>query len=594
MARKTSKRGRRSQANRASGGVPRSESRDAPERQETQRPVAPSVRVPKWLPTALFCVALAAITAVAYSNSLEAPFILDDLTEIQKQPAVLPPATFAKIAATNRPIVTATYALNYAIGGMDVTSFHVLNLVAHIVCGMVLFGFVRYTLLLPGMVERIGAAAEPLAFVTALLFLLHPIQTESVTYISQRAEIFLSLAFLLALWAAAAATRARNRGPYLIGLVAASTFGTLSKQMFFIAPVLFALYDWCFLSRGRWVAMARHGWLYRVWLIIALVSLFFSWQFDITTSAGFDIQEIPPWRYFAWQAGVLVYYLRLVVWPDPLCFDCGYMAPWPVYDSFLGTSVVVPALVLVAIAAAAWSAYRKYPVVTFGILGSAIILAPTSSIIPLTDVYVEHRLYLPIAFFSMLVVVAVFDTMTRFGVVSALARRIGLVVAVLAFVVVSFAFARLTYARNFVYSDSLRIWKDSVEKAPKSSRAVYNLANEFGRRRDFEQAIARYLDVIALEPDGMRNYNNLGMVYSELGRDEEALAAWQKAAELSEKTGVAYRNVARALDRLGRTTEAIEAAKRAVDREPGNAGGRALLAGLYRKAGRLDDAAAVR
>jgi tetratricopeptide (TPR) repeat protein len=556
-------------------------------------PSAPPARLPRWLPTAVFCAALAVVAVIAYSNSLEAPFLLDDVLEIRRQPALVPPVTFAKIAATNRPVVTATYALNQAIGGADVTSFHVLNLVAHIACGLVLFGFVRYTLLLPGMVEGIGAAAGPLAFVTSLLFLLHPIQTESVTYISQRAEIFLSLALLLSLWSAAAALRARNRAPYLIGLLAASAFGTLSKQMFFIAPALFALYDWCFLSRGRRAAMSRHAWLYLVWFIIALVSLLFSWQFEDTTQAGFGVQEIPPWRYLAWQAGVLVYYLRLLVWPDRLCFDCGYMAPWPVYDSFLGTSVVVPALVLIAISAAAWAAHRKYPVVTFGILGSAVILAPTSSIIPLTDVYVEHRLYLPIAFVSMVVVVAAFGAATRFAAATGRPPRVFLGAAALAAIVVCIVLARLTYARNFLYADSVRILKDSVAKAPKSIRLAYNLATEHNRRGQLEQALARYLDAIALQPDHEPSYNNLGNVYAKLGRYEEALAAWEMAGKLSKGTGLAYWNAARMLAFLRKVPEAIEAAKLAVELEPGNPKYRALLAALYRKVGRTEDARAI-
>jgi len=543
----------------------------------------------------VWAAGLAAAVALCYLNSLRTPFLLDDPINIAKNPIIQNPLSLTHLLLDPRAAITVSLRLNYAASALDVTSYHLLNIAAHIVAGWLLFALATMTLRLPVFEERYENVAEPLAATIAAIFLLHPVQIESATYIIQRAEIFVGAALvaaLVALVAADAAVSGSRRGALLL-LTAACVVGAYSKPSFAVAPVLLLVYDVCFLARGRIDAIRRK------WPAYAIATAAALWTFVLSKhsgsfsdkTAGFSIEGIDPWQYFSAQFGVIVAYLRVVLWPNALCFDCGYKGAWPVAGSMLD-GVALPAGILAALALAALALWRSYPLATFAVIGSAVALAPTSSFVPLSDFYVEHRMYLPVAFMALALVPAVFDgtaaLAARAGLSDAAARGMRRTLAVLVLV----ALALLTVQRNNVFADPMRLLLDTTARAPQNERAQYNLANEYKRRGEQDKAIERYKEAIRIAPHVVRSYMNLGGIYLVQQRYEEALQVFLDGSRNVPGVAMAHRNVAVACARLGRNQESLEAAQRSLDLEPANTNGHSLKAEALEQLGRRDEAIA--
>ena len=296
----------------------------------SQRPIADSDRLvsPRQVAwTALACATILAAGIAAWSNSFNGPFIFDDLSAIQNNPTIRhfpgwmnflpPPAT----AISRRPVVNLTLAVNYAISDLDVRGFHAGNLLIHLLAALLLFGIVRRTLLAPSLRERFGRAASSLAMAVALIWAVHPLLTESVTYLTQRTECLMGLFFLLTLYAAIRGASSVHPWRWYAAAVAACALGMASKEVMAIAPIVVLLYDRCFLS-GSFREALRSRWplylgLAATWAILCALLIAYPW--GAATGAGFGLAEAGPWEYARTQPGVILNYLRLSFWPDSLC-----------------------------------------------------------------------------------------------------------------------------------------------------------------------------------------------------------------------------------------------------------------------------------
>jgi hypothetical protein len=197
---------------------------------------------------------------VAYHNSFHNPFIFDDHGNIVENVLVRQPLTnWRQLLASDRWLATLTLAGNYALGGLDVRGYHAVNLAIHLLAGLVLYDLVRRTLLLPGLAPRFGRGAPELALAVALLWLVHPLQTESVTYIIQRSESLMGLFYLLTLYCLLRGTTARRGLPWYVGAVLCCGLGMGSKQVMVTAPLLALLYDRAFLALS-WGTLCRRRW----------------------------------------------------------------------------------------------------------------------------------------------------------------------------------------------------------------------------------------------------------------------------------------------------------------------------------------------
>ncbi len=412
----------------------------------------------------LLATGLIVLAAVAvFSDSFAGPFVFDDVIYIEPNPAIRtlwPP--WAPMVDTNRPVGLWSFAVNYAVGGLNVWGYHATNLVIHTAAALVLFGIIRRILSRGRLAARFGSAASGLALATALLWLVHPLQTESVTYIYQRYESQMGLLFLLTLYGfiRGADSPSYQAALWYIGSVACCLLAVATKEVAVVAPLLILWYDRAFVA-ASWREIVRRRWAFYAglagtWVVLAAIMLSHGSKYP---AAGvLVVENVSPLQYALSQPGVIAHYLRLCFWPTGLCLDYG----WPVADT--AAKIIPPLLLIVALLAiTVWSIFR-WPEWSFVGAWFFLILAPTSSLFPIKDLAFEHRMYLPLAAVTTGVVVGGWvagQWLVRRGIIPLLPLQAtgGLLV-----MFVGLALGTLAFQRNLDYRSELSIWKDTVAK----------------------------------------------------------------------------------------------------------------------------------
>jgi tetratricopeptide (TPR) repeat protein len=521
---------------------------------------------------------LVAAAIAVYSRTFSVPMLLDDESTIADNPTIRhlitafwpPPNT----TASGRPILNFSLAVNYAISGTAVWSYHALNLAIHVLAGLTLFGIVRRTL-----ARRADPAAFPVAFSAALLWTLHPLQTESVTYIVQRAESLMGLFYLLTVYCFIRAAEADGHRQRLWSAlcVAACLLGMATKEVMVSAPLIVLLYDRTFVAgsfREAWRRRRKlHMALAATWLL--LVGLVASTGWDRSGASGFDV-GITPWAYWLTQFEAVTRYLWLSVWPHPLVLEYG------TFWVSRSTEVALYALAVVLLAVLVLVGLWRRPVP--GFLGAWFfaILAPTSVMPGRVQMIVEHRMYLPLAAVMTLAAMGIHAARRRQGWVVFAALALGLGV--------------LTAQRNEDYRSKLAIWGDTVAKRPDNERAHYNLGNAWsripGRMND---AIAQYEQALRLQPGFAEAHSNLADALARIpGRMNDAVAQYEEALRLKPDYAQAHNNLGAALARIpGRMNDAIAQYEEALRLKPDYAETHNNLGlALAQIPGRLEDAIA--
>ncbi len=485
-------------------------------------------------------VLLVVVGVLAYANSLNGPFFFDDTISIVENedirrlwPTALM-ATFDSPVA-GRPVVSLSLAVNYALGGLDVRGYHAVNLAVHIVCALVLYGIVRRTLAGPAPLD-----ADGLALAIALLWLVHPLQTQVVDYVTQRTESIMALFYLLTLYCAIRADGPR-RLAWAAASVACCAAGMASKEVMVTAPVMVMLYDWCFrieVSRRR---AGLYAALAATWGVLGALM----WMWPHTSSVG-ATDAITPIDYALNQGAVILSYLRLSIWPHPLLIDYGMPGPvtigaaWP----------ALAAVALLGIATLALFARRR--AVAFPAAWFFVILAPTSSIVPIvTEVGADRRMYLPLAGVIALAVTGGYALL--WWVAARRARLIG----ACAVAAVAALLAWATVKRNAEYRSPIVLWQAVRDADPGNFRAPNNLGILLQEQGSMEEAIAQFREAARLRPDAARIHYNLGNALLAAGRPAEAITPYREALRLDPKYGKAHHNLAVALGRTGAADEAI-------------------------------------
>jgi tetratricopeptide (TPR) repeat protein len=482
-------------------------------------------------------VAILVVTVSAtYANSFHGSFVFDDIPSIVENQSIRHLGSAQVLAAppeaittTGRPVVNLSLAINYAIAGLAVEGYHAVNLIIHILAALALFGLVRRTLLLPKLSAQFGAAATGLALAVALLWAVHPLQTESVTYIVQRAESIVGLFYFLTIYCLLrGATTVRGSAWYAAAL-AACTLGMASKEVMVTAPLLAMVYDRIFVTgsfketlrrrRSLWLALAS------TWVLLAL--LLYSSN-NRAGSAGFGL-GITVWEYAGTQFGCIVHYLRLTFWPSPLVLDYGSAVASTVAE-IVPSAVIVFVLLVATVAALALQPELGFLGVWF-----FAILAPTSSIVPLPgQTEAEHRMYLPLAAVAVLLVLAIHRTAGQLGLRSRV--EVALISAVAA--VLGWG----SYCRNEVYQSELAIWEDTIRNNPLNYRAYLSLGKAHDGRGQYDAAVRDYDHAMLLRRDFVEAYINRGAAYEAMGQAELAIKDYDKAIALQPGAAEAYCN----------------------------------------------------
>jgi tetratricopeptide (TPR) repeat protein len=490
-----------------------------------------------------------------YANSLAVPFLLDDSAAIEANltlrhlgHALSPPANAPE---SGRPLLNLSFAANYAIGGLGVRGYHALNLAVHLAAALVLFGVVRRTLVKPALRGRFAGDAWLLALLTSLLWALHPVQTEAVTYVSQRAESLMGLLYLLSLYFFIVGGDSARPAPWHAASVLALLLGAMTKEVIATAPLVILLYDRTFCA-GSFAGALRARWRFYLATTLSWALLLWLAVGEGKRGVGFGY-GIGPFAYALTSLRSVATYLRLSVVPFPLVFDYGMdfvrrpLDVWP------------EALAVGAAAAFGVVALFRSPAVGFAVAWFFLILAPTSSVIPLArQPMAEHRMYLPLAGLACLGVLSLYRLLGRRGLATV--------------AVVAVAFGYLSHLRNADYRDEAYLWRDTLTRRPNNARA--HVAYGFALSREpggLPKAVSEYEAAIRIDPGYVEAHNKLGIALAQIpGRALDAVGEFRQAIRLNPGYVEAHESLGVTLAGIpGRLDEAVSEYEAALRIDPG-------------------------
>ena len=532
----------------------------------------------------LAALGIVAACLLCYGNSLQGSFHYDDFHSIVDNPGIrtlanLPrffvdPEMFSADAEKRmyRPLLLSTYALNYAWGEYEVSSYHLVNLSLHALCSLLVWGLAAQ---LHGGVSR--------AFFCGLLFAAHPLGSEPVNYISSRSELLMAVFFLAS--CLAYIRFIRSGGGSWDGLaLGAAALALLSKSVAVVLVFVLPLCDWYFHGRA---ALLQRWKYYLPFVFFNFLYILFSHRLiDAALNAPVRPLSIQIWT----QAKALVYYLKLLFMPHGLNVEHQFFAA-----NGPGDLAVAGGLALVAsLGVLAWRAER-FKTLVFGLAWGALTLLP-ATLTPLNMLVNERRLYLVVAGFV-------------WAVVGLCGNRIQLGILVL-------LCGLLGTQRNEVWQDELSLWRDAVRKAPQMYRAQTNLGKALQLAGEGEAALRTYQAAIAIDPRHGDAYNNiatifhqqsksygqqgeegraasrleqaiqwynkalkyypgyeeihqnLGDAHAQRGQLDQALASYERALEIDARSGMIWNNYGQALSRSGRRQKAEGAFAKAIELLP--------------------------
>jgi protein O-mannosyl-transferase len=526
-----------------------------------------------WLPGIFLAV------LVVYSNSFNTSFHLDDALQIEKNIAIRPPIVLGKILINSRPITDLTFALNYSAGKLDVQGYHAVNILIHTLAAFILFLLLRATFSTHKLKEIFEKPAEGLAISIALLWAIHPLQSQSVTYVVQRAECLMGLFYLLTIYCLLKYSSSKHKKFWFSLSLLSCALGMGSKQVMVTAPLAALVYDRIFLAKS-WNDLFRKRWklhssLMLTWLLLIAIP-YFRYRIALEPSAGFDIKDITAIQYFLTQPGVILHYLKLSIWPSSLCFD--YL--WPIAKT--PQTIFIPLLTISALFFITLLGLIVMPRFAFIGIWFFLTLVPTSSIMPIADVAAEHRMYLSLISPIVLFIVGLHKLLAKIKYRTLIQSIIVLSIAI--------PLGWVTWSRNQVYHDALSLWSDTALKRPQNYRAHTNLGRALQDNGRVDEAITHYEQALRINPSYYIAHNNLGNALSDQGRTEEGVAHIRHAIQLQPNYDEPYTNLGVILTREGKLDEAIQNHKKAIELNPNLAQAYNNLGSALATQGKLSEA----
>jgi hypothetical protein len=275
-----------------------------------------------WMP-----VVLALLCAAAYRNTFHVPFIFDDLPNIVENPAIRRLSPLSEVIASNpitlvgRPLIRLSLAVNYAFGGYNVTGYHLFNLIVHFLNALLVFGIVRHALEGSPTAENDPNRTLWVTYAVTILWMLHPLVTESVTYVFSRTELLMALFLLLTLYCFIRGIESAHKVVWFGLAIIACTLGMGAKEVMLVTPLLVLMYDHTFVGPSWRTALRERRELYAglvaSWVVLASLLV----GTDLKAKSGLAVGTLSPWNYFEMQWAVVAHYLRLALWPRGLVLD---------------------------------------------------------------------------------------------------------------------------------------------------------------------------------------------------------------------------------------------------------------------------------
>jgi tetratricopeptide (TPR) repeat protein len=531
---------------------------------------------------------LAIAVILIYADTLTAPFIFDDLTNIHHNPHIrIPALSFENLLWAGyhspegrRPVANISFALNYYVNGYNPVGYHVVNIVIHVACGIFLFFLAKATLQTPALRSRYEKFGW-IPFLAAFIWLVHPLQTQSVTYVVQRMNSMAAMFYVLSMLCYVKfrmASASPAKWLLLTGCVMTALLAFGTKQITATLPVFIILYEWYFFQE------LDRQWARRHFLFLAGLGLFFLlivlFYLDFEPVAkilrGYARRDFTPLQRLLTQSRVVIFYISLMLWPNPSRLNLDHDFPLSVSLLDPATTLAAVAAIIAMLACAVLIA-RKQPLLSFGIIWFLGNLAIESSIIGLELVF-EHRNYLP----SMFAILAFVSLVFRYFKHA--------FPAVVALSLVGALFCMWTYQRNRVWADEITLYRDCAAKSPGKARPQNNLGAALARRGRLAEAIERYQAALRIDPDYADAHYNLGYALSKSGRLDEGLLHFRQAVRLEPKRVKYLNNLGVAVVLKGDYTEALEHFEAALKIDPFDADVHANIGLVFKQQGELDAA----
>ena len=520
----------------------------------------------------LLIVLLMLLTAGLYANTLSVPFILDDADSIASNSHIrlknlsivnLVHAAFDS-PLHRRPVANISFALNYYVGGYSLVGFHLVNILIHLITGFLLFHLVLMTLALCSYRSQ---TAFWLAFATAAIWLVHPLQIQSVTYIVQRMNSLAAMFYLLSLvlyirgrtWQRQGVTssdRARFGHLWFSGSIAAGAMALGTKEIAATLPFFIFLYEWYFFQNlsVRW--LRKHLWIILgVFIALGFIALLYLGDNPLGRIInGYGRRDFTMEQRLLTQFRVVVFYFGLLLFPHPSRLNLDH--DFPISNSILDPVTTLMALIflinLLALSVVFARSERLLSFCVLWLLGNLVI---ESSVIGLEMVF-EHRMYLP-SMMGVLIAVVLVHRYIR--------QKWAVIVLLCAVMTV---FSVWTFQRNRLWQDEITLLTDSVKKSPRKVRPLYNLGVAWAEKGDSEKAIGYYQKALSINPNLASIHTNLAIELYQVGDVTNAFKHYHKALEIKPNFVFAHIKVGVAYSKQGHTDKAIYHLEEALHIDP--------------------------
>ena len=488
----------------------------------------------------LFIAAVFVTGIIIYFNSFGCSFHFDD-AHIFKANVTNGSATIMDWLRIfpSRPVGMLTFALDYQVHKLDIWGYHFVNLMIHLINAFLVWWLTRLTLSTPVMRDETIAKYKTLiAFLVAMLFVSHPLATQSVTYIAQRFASLATLFYFLSLilFVEGRLRQIGRTAQVFIfgGSLLCALLGMRTKEMVFTLPFAIFLYDYCFIRTTSWKIELRDKSLY---VLLIMMGMFVILSIKNFSPSVFD--SVPPFQgytysisakeYLLTQFNVITTYIRLFALPVNQNLDYDY----PISYSLLEVKTLLCFSLLLGILATGIIFFKKYRLISFGIFWFFLTISVESSVIPISqNVIFEHRTYLPGFGFFLAVTGAFFYFF----------RERYLVIGVIIILMFAGSNAILTYQRNKVWENEYTLWTDCVKKSPNKARPHDNLGAALHYMGRDQEAISHYKIAVKLSPGYDNPYFNLGTALRDQGNMEEAVSNFRKALEINPRFVGAHNN----------------------------------------------------
>jgi protein O-mannosyl-transferase len=538
---------------------------------------------------------------IVYSSSIKGPFVFDDMVNIRDNSKFrLTELTLNEMVragfespCSHRPVANISFALNYYFNRYDVAGYHLVNILMHMATGIILFYFFKITLGLLNAYNfefqikkkaspdkqncsihnstnssistsqhSLGPASTEILFISffaAFIWLVHPLQTQTVSYIVQRMNCMAAMFYILSLLLYVKARLANSKWKKLalfLGCILSGILSLGSKEIAATLPFFIFLYEWYFFQDVSLKWLKRNSiYLFGFLFVVILIVFFYLDGHPIEKIlSAYNHRDFTLWQRMLTEFRVVVYYISLLIFPHPMRLNL--LHDFTISHSFIDPTTTLLSFIVIAgmMVTAIWLAKRER-LLSFCILWFLGNLIIESSVIGLEIIF-EHRTYLPSIFFILIIIVSVRRLINS--------KWLGAVLLC----TVAIIFSIWTYQRNIVWSDDISLWEDVVKKSPNIARSQNNLGDTLMKRGHIDEAMDHFLRALQIDPDYTEAQNNLGVVLARNGNLDDAIEHYRTALNIKPGYSDAYYNLGNALARKGDAKAAIYNYRKALEFNP--------------------------